>query len=304
MITIYMSKSALKKMTREASRWYRIGIEKTKSPFESVAYPLSAVNLKPGHEKNPAELIKLQDIESIVITHIAIPYDEIKNYSSHKANFQKLGAVETKRYAELFHRKRVFPLIRKYPNLEIVSRIHTHPFSNKAFCSKGDMREYREDWIYSRQKGWNVSFSLIMTVRKKTVKRLYWNTDAFAVDIKGLQKKVKLVLIPDSDKRILAAKRAPFYNLNAGKQWIELLANCISEICGGCKLKKINRAWLVLSFSFTDKKLLVFLPPLFPDKRAHLFIKESNGKYRKKIIISKYRYRNAEKFLRDILKNI
>lgn len=277
---IYFCQRAWIKTCEEASRWCEIGLQEQKVPFEAVIYPLMYAALRPGHERCPAEMIELQDISFAVATHVAIPDDYVKNYSSGHANFQKEG-VDIEGYSDLFAKKRISPLIRRYPLIDVISRLHSHPFSKKAGNSSGDLITIRNDGIGAREKGFNFSFSFIITPKTKKV-FADWNISCFAVTA-GQEIPLAVELIPDDHPIAKKALRQPYYKKYKGRRWEREFELYIGGEFERYRKRRNPRGWTSFWLKKTGWEIVLYLPPLFPSESARMFVSERGKDFQEKI---------------------
>ncbi|MFH1211129.1 MAG: hypothetical protein V1645_04415 [archaeon] len=258
-VRVYFSKSAFKKISYEVSRWYYIGMEAENKPFESVGFPLSFIAL--DCDKCPADVISLQDISYLVITHVAIPDDEIKNYSPANANFRKKG-VDLEKASEDFIRYKVNPIISRYPLLEIASRLHSHPFTHHARHSAGDMCTIMKDEINIRQKAYNVSFSFIMTPLSSDPLR--WKISCFSVDVWGDEEEHDVIIVRGDHPAVVSAFGQPYYKGGWGKFWEEEFERYSSKVFVKWSKQRRSRGWTSYWLMKPGEEIILFIPPFFP----------------------------------------
>jgi len=268
---LYFSAKPLRKMLSEATRWYNIGMEKEQRPYECIGYPLSFTKLKA--QKNPYEVIGLEDIEHVIVTHMAIPQDEIKNYSPTHANLKKEG-IDSDKASNDFYNLKIKPIIRRFPLLEIISRLHSHPFAKKAWHSGGDKRTIAKDEINARSQGYNLSFSFILTTKKP----LEWDVSCFCIDDKGKETLQEVEFVSSKNTRVLEAKWPTFYNTDKGKAWEERFKtvamqydryNCIRE----------PRGWTSWWLMKPNEEMMLLVPPNFPSEKIAVYFSNDGKKW-------------------------
>ena len=278
---IFFCESAWAETRQEATRWCQIGLEEKKAPFEAVTYPLTYVALGPGRERCPAEMIELWDIGLAVVTHVAIPDDHVKNYSPGSANFLKPG-VDIEAYSELFSEKKIQPLISRYPLIEIISRLHSHPFSRGAHHSPGDMITIQRDGISAKEKGFNFSLSFLITPKKRKFFS-EWNIACFAVSA-GREIPLAVELIPDDHPLARRARRQPYYKKNSGRRWENSLELSIGRTFERYQKNRNPRGWTSFWLKKTGWEIVLYFPPFFPDEESRMFVsRETEMIFAKKI---------------------
>jgi hypothetical protein len=272
---VYFSERALKQITAEVSRWYGKGIRETGKPFEAVGFPLSYIKLARGITKGPVEIISSQDIDLLVVTHIAIPQDKVKNYSANHANFRKDG-IDVEKCSRIFLEKKVSPLIRRFPLLEIISRLHSHPFPSGKFHSLGDKFTFHRDEIDVFGKGIGVSFSFIMTPKKESGNELEWDLTGFMVDGIGKEKRLTIEIVDENHPLIREAKQQPYYKQKEGISFERGIRKIGEEFV--CFREQIfSRGWKSFWFKNSENEIIFLIPPFFPQERLRIFLSE-NGK--------------------------
>lgn len=284
---VYFSVNALRNITAEVSRWYQKGIEKRGKPFEAVGFPLSYVKLQQDLVKSPVEIVETRDIDSLIVTHIAIPHDRVKNYSEGRANFRKRG-VDIEEYGQIFFEKRIQPIIRKYPLLEIVSRLHSHPLSGGIFHSIGDKFTFQRDEIAAYSKGMGVSFSFIMTPKKTTREELKWDLICFLINGEKKEKKLEIEIVGNNHPLISEAKQPP-YHLRDNGRLFEAEIKAIGNRFLAFREENFSRGWKSFWFKNLEGEIIFLLPPFFPEKKPKIYISET-GKNFKEVYIAKSQY--------------
>lgn len=268
---IYFCQRAWRETCEEASRWCQIGLQEQKIPFESISYPLMYASLKPGLEKCPAEMIELPDIDFAVATHVAIPDDYVKNYSSGNANFKKTG-VDIDAYSNRFAQKRIFPLINRFPLIDVISRLHSHPFSKKADHSPGDIVTIQKDGVGAKEKGFNFSFSFIVTP-KHSGSFSEWNIACFAITA-GWEIPLAVELVPDNHPIAKRARRQPYYKKQKGRRWEEKLEFYIGKNFERYQKRRNPRGWTSFWLKKMEQEIIFLIPPFFPSENARIFLSE------------------------------
>jgi len=265
---VYFSIKAMNKMLREADLWYNFGMIKEQKPYECVGYPISYTRF--ASQRSPVEMASLSDIECLVVTHVAIPQDEIKNYGPSHANFKKNGTNLQQAEKELFKR-RLEPIFRRFPLLEKISRLHSHPFADKACHSSGDLGTIAKDEINATLQGYRVSFSFLLTHPKK------WEMTCFSVDNDGKEAEQEIIAVHDRHDLIIEAKSRPFYNTLQGKGWEDLMEGYAkSNFSRFAKIRQA-RGWTSWWLMKPKEETLLYIPPLFPQQSPCVYF-STDGK--------------------------
>jgi hypothetical protein len=135
--TVFVSETAKRKILAEVERWAREGLSREGTPYEAIAYPLSA--LMPRGQRLPAlsplETLSVRDFGALVIADAAIPPDEVKNFTAYNCHFQ---APDLDLFQRLFNAQ-IDEIVRQHPALGVFSKLHSHPFSGGDFLSGGDL---------------------------------------------------------------------------------------------------------------------------------------------------------------------
>jgi len=263
---IYMSESAYTQAVAEANKFYELGIQNSKAPWEAAMFPLAAVFVKRGVEKSPVEMIHLDEIKEVVVTRIAIPDDKYKTHSPGSAKFQPKGEDWERMNAEF--NDHIQDILYEHPLLACICKMHSHPFSGRAFLSFGDVAKsimnIPDSWF--RNLGINTVISMVMTLNKARE----WEIHCYGLTRWRYNISLgRARIINDSSERIQQALSMPYYISDAGNDW---------ELVNLAALKEQNlkpfriffvRGWKGFVFEpRQNKQLLICLPPFFPKGRA------------------------------------
>lgn len=278
MSQVYFCVSAFRNIQREVTRWFHIGEKEKGKPFEAVGFPLSHLILKEDVHKSPAETVSFEDVEAVVITHVAIPPDEIKNYSPYRANFKKRGK-NVEKFNQLFSKRRIDPVIHKYPLLMVCSRIHSHPFGKLTVNSKGDLETCMRDEVNARRNGLLFSLSFIMTVKKSSNGKMSWEIFGYVVK-DGQQDPVSIKLIADDDSLARTARRQPYYKKSQGIIWERRVESHLTENVDCFEKKRLSRGWTSIWAKVAKQELILVVPPFFPHDNPRAYRTDDGKKFR------------------------
>lgn len=269
---VFFSKRAYSRMAHEATRWYNRGMKEKGKPFESVGFPLSAVRLRREAAKGPVEMIELADIQWLIITHMAIPPDFVKNYAPTRANFKKEGA-DIRKAAEFFHNKRVAPIIDRNPCLSVISRLHSHPFSGRPRHSGGDLRTIGGDEVEAYSKGFDTSFSFLFYPERRFLKKegLNWKVVGFAFDCAGKEYEVEVETVPEDHPLVARTLLGPYYLSGAGIQWELQLEATLEDRKIVWKKTRMRHGWTSYGMHNEAVEAVLCIPPFFPDDRMMVY---------------------------------
>jgi hypothetical protein len=135
--TVYIAETAKQKILAEVERWAREGLSREGIPYEAIAYPLSAL-LGKGKRfaaPSPLEDLSIKELGSVVMVDAAIPPDEVKSFSAYNCHFQSPN-IEL---VQQSFNQQVTDFIKERPALQVVSKLHSHPFEGGDFLSSGDL---------------------------------------------------------------------------------------------------------------------------------------------------------------------
>ncbi len=271
---IFFSTDAFLRIMKEVMRWYQIGLQKEKKPYESVGFPLSFTKLK--DEKSPVDVISFSDVSRIVIAYIAIPPDWMKNYSPASANFKKPGG-DPEKASRTFYDFGVKPYLRRFPKLEIISRLHSHPSGLKK-NSGGDLRTIAGDEINSRSAGYGFSLSFILVPQGKVPD---WGLKCFSVNNAGFEKELNVQMIDHGHKFIREAKSRPFYSTPLGIAFEKTVEEYMAENFENFARKRLNRGWTSWSLLGAGQETIILIPPSFPLTEPHIYCLKSEVNWRR-----------------------
>lgn len=260
---VFICLDAAEKAMSEANKFYQIGKEKTGSPWEAAMYPLAQLVLREGIHKSPLDIVELDEIERIVVTHVFYPLDIHKKYSSGKATFYKgLGANE-------YMNRLLGEFIARYPLLDSFCKQHSHPFQGKVYLSYGDLtHSIFNSYNWFRSKGLNTMFSFVMT---PMLKLEGWYFSCFGLKADGRHVELMVDFVSRGHSYVQAARSQPYYSTVDGGQWCDETKSQL--IAAGLKVSRnvLRRGWRRYTVDLSGNKYVICLPPFFPNQTAKVY---------------------------------
>jgi len=274
---IYISHVAYRKTLAEADKYYRLGLEKEKAPYECALFPLSSLLLKEGLEKSPLELVDLDEIEGITIPFVLIPPTNAKRYAPSKAAF--IEHNDGGREASLDFNRRIARVIDKYPRLTLIGRMHTHPWEKADRLSLGDKFHIFHNTAWLVEKGFNTALNIVLSRKGDG-----WVFNAYGLDRNFNHLELPIVFVSNDHEIIRGSLQGPaFYDTKEGDDWI--VRNLEELEKSGVLFDEnfLKRQWKRFIIwldregsereekeNNTGKRIFICLPPLFPKERARV----------------------------------
>lgn len=233
---------------------------------EAIVYPLFSLVRKAECMKATWEMLRLEDIDYFVVTHVRPPLRKFCVHTPVRAKFSFASSEERQEFQSDIHGW-VEENFSKHPLLEL-GNVHSHPFS--VFWTRpssgGDQMDYTRIhgmWQHMRQKRFVDTPLEIILCRKFFGIRL-WDACCFGFD--EAQKIValgKAKIISDNDARVQKALSVPFISLPEGSLWRKQQLAEMPEIQS---IDKFCFGWSTAAVKLDDRKnVFVHFSPQYPN---------------------------------------
>ncbi len=263
--TVYFCSDAWQKATNEVQRWFDIGQRLQGQRWESAMYPLATIETSTG--KSPLELVGLDEIDKVVVTHVLWPHDKFKDYGPGRAGF-KPGVNE-------HFNPMVESMIARYPRIEACAKMHSHTFKARSL-SEGDKKCHifnAVDWYQS--KGLNTMFSFLVSPNGDN-----FDLHCFAPDKKARIVRLKVRFISRGHSLIQAARLAPYYRTESGSQWCDHNKNLLKRHFPTLRNNLPSFGWRRYVLSINQTEYVICIPPRFPFQGLRLYaVDYENGEF-------------------------
>lgn len=279
---ILISRKAAARLFSEIQRWVDLGLSTAGTPLESLVYPLSAMVPTRGL-CSPLELVDLNHIAQIVIDDVAIPPDEIKVFSAANCHFEgpELHRVNREFNAAIAAR------LDLQPRLEVLSKLHCHPFPGGDFLSSGDLHHgvaAPEAVQWRRRKGlatallhvvypsdvpcpakgpWRLSSSGATSPGSSGGVR--WRVRSWGSAVDGaLADLGDARVVADSHPLVRLARRLPYWRTKRGRRWCARQKQELRHAGYDVRRNLLGRGWRHYLLHTRAGQLVFALPPDFP----------------------------------------
>ncbi|PLX24608.1 hypothetical protein C0580_04905 [Candidatus Parcubacteria bacterium] len=263
--TVYFCSDAWRKATNEVQRWFDIGMEREGKRFECAMYPLAALETRSS--KSPLEMVGLDDIDKVVVTHVLWPHDRFKDYGPGHAGFNP-GVNE-------HFNPMVEAMIRRYPQIEACAKMHSHTFKARSL-SEGDKKCHifnSVDWY--RSKGLDTMFSFLISPNGKD-----FDLHCFAPDKKARIVRVKIRFVSRGHSLIKAARSAPYYRTKSGAQWCNHNKELLKGHFPVLRNNLPSFGWRRYVVKIGPSEYVICIPPRFPYQDLRLYaVDYQNGEF-------------------------
>lgn len=287
MTTVLLSRTAAGPLFTEVQRWVEHGLQAGGSPLESLMYPLSALVPRERRLLTPLESVEADNVAEIVIDGVAIPPDDVKNFSAANCHFS--GDIDG---ANASFNAQIDGLLAATPRLGVHSKLHTHPFSEGAFLSSGDLYHGVDApkarfWRQRRGLGtailhvvypdgqpgpsaepWRLTDEGALGVGARG-QRILWRIHSWAsVDQQGQREMRDLGdarIVQVRHPSVKAARRTPYWRKGRGARWCDSQKEKLRAAGYGVSRNLLGRGWRRYLIDTAERQLLVALPADYPE---------------------------------------
>lgn len=258
---VLFSKDVTMKAMKEVDKFFQLGIQLEKTPWEAAMYPMASLVLKNGIHKSPLEFIDLNDIEVIVITQVFYPPNKCKDYSSGHAGFKN-----TKIGNAMINQK-INTYIHKYPLIDAFCKMHSHTGNKSKFLSSGDIKySILNAYTWFRNKGLNTMLSIVMTPQKSG-----WNFTPYGLNSLGRNIKLPVEIVSRNHYLVLKAKSQPYYETQNGSNWCDDNKAELIKLNYDISRNILRRGWRRYTVKINNKMFIICIPPFFPEENVKVF---------------------------------
>jgi len=265
---VYFTQHAFGVSVREAERYYQKGMSREGKPWETAMYPLAHLVLKPGVYKCPLELVRLGDIERVVVVRVVIPPDRFKQHghghARHGSSSLSYGEI-TDLFRPYYQRH-----IAEFPLLGAFMKQHSHHRLGLAAPSVGDMQHnIMNATAWYRRQGLNTMFSMIMTRSRAGEWTIHGNA----------LWRVAMVNVPTGAAKVVSnnhrfareAREQPYYRTRAGAEWCDKQKRKLKESRFVVSRNYLLRGWRRYVVCYKPCSVVIAIPPAFPSDPVKAF---------------------------------
>lgn len=261
--TVLWCQTAWLKACAETKKFFALGLtHKTKAPWEAALTGLAYLRLLPGVYKSPLELVELEDIQHIILTHVFFPDDRFKDYSSGSAKY-KTG-VNANINAILS------PVLARHPLLTVCFKIHSHPLGGDSL-SPTDICTIFKSYAWFRNKGLNTVFTGLMSSNwQNWPQPAGWQINCFALNAWGINISLPVRFVSRQHAFIRESRQLPYYLTALGRAWDQHNRHWLQNNHFDFSINVLSRGWRRYTLNLPRGKFVVCLPPFFPWQTARI----------------------------------
>lgn len=293
---IYISRYAAERIFQEVFYWVNDGILKSGTARESLVYPLSCIFSKDGKLlRSPLETAGISDIGALAIDDVAVPPEDVKVFSSHNCHFNA-----TEQDNREFN-KSIDVILQKRPRLEVLSKMHSHPFSYGGFLSEGDIyygHQARTASQWRSSRGLAISVLQVVYPDSTPQYHRYWdlnNQGAYGITGSGkeIQWRIKswafcgsyqwelgdAEIVANKHPYIKSCRRQPYWTKSWGAKWCDNQKERLraSPLVQRVARASLTRGWRRYAIETASGVFVIALPPDLPKVPISL-LAQKNGK--------------------------